>query len=168
MSNAVNSAPGRLLKFARLSAVLTGFTENAVSPGVDPKNLKALYLQIADANLKPGTVDTLLTRFDALAGKPAQEIADALLDTGSATPDYVAGAARTILKMWYVGVWYPPPGNNAFVVSAEAYTGGLLWKAVQAHPIGFSTFRFGYWNSLPPSMQDFGVDVASDGRVDNG
>lgn len=168
MSTAATKVSDRLLKFAKLSAVLTGFTDAAVSPPRDPKDLKALYLKTADANLKPGTVDTLLARFDALSGKPRQEIADALLATADTNPDYAAGAARSILKMWYVGVWYPPPDQVVAVVSADAYTGGLLWRAAQAHPIGFSTFSFGYWNSVPPSMQDFGVDVPSDGGAENG
>jgi hypothetical protein len=163
MSTAALSAPERLKKFSSLSAVLTGFTEKTVSPENDPKDLKTLYLQTADANLKPGTVDTLLSRFDALRGKPNQEMADALLATGNPNPDYAANAARSILKMWYVGLWYPPQDNNVFVVSGAAYTGGLLWKAIQAHPIGFSTFRFGDWSAPPPSMRDFGVDVAPGG-----
>src|SRR4051794_20477252 len=100
MSTAVTKAPGRLENFARLSAVLTGFTEDAINPQIDPKNLKSLYLKTADAKLPPGTVDALLTRFEALSGKPAQEIADTLLDTANPTPDPVAAAARTILKMW--------------------------------------------------------------------
>jgi hypothetical protein len=172
MSKAATNASDRLRKFAALSAVLTGFTSDAVSPRVDPKNLKALYLKTADANLQPGTVDTLLSRFDALTGKSKQEIANAILATGSSTPDYASTAARAIVKMWYVGVWYPPPDPNSkvatAVVSADAYTGGLIWKCIQAHPIGFSTFNFGYWNSAPPSMQDFGVDAASDSGAANG
>jgi hypothetical protein len=163
-----SEAPGRLDNFVRLSAVLTGFTEQAIGPTLDPKNLKALYLTTADAKLPPGTVDALLSRFQALTGKPAQQIADTLLDTGNAQPDSVAAAARTILKLWYVGVWYPPRPAPPTVVSADAYTGGLLWKAAQAHPIGFSTFSFGYWNSEPPSLQDFGVDTAQLALLNNG
>jgi Membrane bound FAD containing D-sorbitol dehydrogenase len=146
-------APRRLDNFVRLSAVLTGFTEQAI-----PKNLKALYLTTADAKLPPGTVDALLSRFQELAGKPAQQIADTLLDTDNAHPD-LAAAARSILKLWYVGIWYPPTPPPT-VVSADAYTGGLIWKAAQAHPIGFSTFQFGDWEREPPSLQDFGVDIA--------
>jgi hypothetical protein len=163
MTTATQPAPTRLEQFASMSAVLTGFTMDVISPMLDPKDLKTLYLKTADAKLPPGTVDTLLSRFKALAGKAPQEIADTLLQVTDPTPDSIAAAAQSIVKLWYVGVWYPPPAEAPTVVSADAYTGGLLWKAIQAHPIGFSTFTFGYWNSEPPSMQAFGVDDAPSG-----
>jgi hypothetical protein len=73
------------------------------------------------------------------------------------------------MLMWYLGSWYDPAelekynGQNppadpvpAFaVISSAAYTQGWAWNVVQAHPMGYSNFQYGYWSTLPPSLQDF-------------
>jgi hypothetical protein len=40
------------------------------------------------------------------------------------------------------------------VVSATAYTQGLVWQIVQAHPMGYSNLQFGYWSRLPLDPND--------------
>ena len=52
-----------------------------------------------------------------------------------------------------------PASGNGSVVSANAYVGGLAWRAAQAHPMGYSQLSFGYWASPPPSLRSFGVDL---------
>ena len=55
--------------------------------------------------------------------------------------------ARNIIKLWYVGIWYELPPewidafgarekNYTFMVSASAYTEGLLWPADRRQPPG--------------------------------
>ena len=63
--------------------------------------------------------------------------------------------------MWYLGSWYEPddlkasatPGArqrvSSQVVSAKAYTQGLVWLIVGAHPMGYSNLQFGYWSRDP-------------------
>ena len=37
----------------------------------------------------------------------------------------------------------------------NAYTKGWAWSVAQAHPMGFSTNIFGYWNEPPPPLTDY-------------
>ncbi|MFE5901212.1 hypothetical protein ACFQ67_27870 [Streptomyces sp. NPDC056488] len=113
----------------------------------------------------------------------------------------------SIIKLWYVGVWYGPelagrvdvaawtaPGRSGakpavpddsqpedgmprqatsgqqqtgedrvhdgdrretpFVVSPDAYTEGLLWRAIGAHPSGAKAPGYGSWAN-PPVFEDF-------------
>jgi len=163
MSNGTN---GRLQTFAAMSAVLTGFQASVISPTLDPVNLKELYLQTADARATPALVDQLLQQFTALQGQklPNQQIANTLLGTASTTPTPTELLAQTIVKMWYLGSWYPQnPQEQPTVVSSQAYIGGLAWQAAQAHPMGYSTFTFGYWKDVPPPLSAFGVDQPEGG-----
>lgn len=171
------SDPGtRAQTFAAMSAVLTGFQAGIISPTLDPINLNGLYLQTADAQAGTALVDQLLQQFTSLQGQPKQTIADTLLATDNPNPppppppSNTAWLARSIVKLWYVGSWYPaaaPPAGASpgigTVVSSNAYIGGLMWKTAQAHPMGYSAFTFGYWNTAPPSLVQFGVDVPSEG-----
>jgi hypothetical protein len=114
---------------------------------------------------------------------------------------------KSIIKLWYVGVWYGPelagrtdvaawtaPGRSGakpavpddsqpegsqppqaasgrhqagegradgrdgrtppFVVSPDAYTEGLLWRAIGAHPSGAKAPGYGSWAS-PPVFENY-------------
>lgn len=114
---------------------------------------------------------------------------------------------QSIIKLWYVGVWYGPelagrvdvaawtaPGRSGakpaapddsrpeesrpsqamtgqrqdgetraqaegerkplFVVSSEAYTEGLLWRAIGAHPSGAKAPGYGSWVN-PPAFENY-------------
>jgi hypothetical protein len=157
----------RQTNFANMSAVLTGFTTDVVNPLFDPLQLVPTYLATADAKAGAALVDALTQQFLSLTagGATKQQIADTMLDTGNTAPGNQALLARAIVKMWYLGSWYSSPtDNNPTVVSQNAYIGGLAWKAMQAHPMGFSDFTFGYWVTPPPSLADFGVDLPSGGQ----
>jgi hypothetical protein len=64
----------------------------------------------------------------------------------------------------YLGAWYPSktlsqtpppwPVTPEKVVSAKAYTQGWTWRVAQAHPMGYSELRFGYWSDVPPPLND--------------
>lgn len=163
----------RLHRFADMSAILTGFQSSVIAPQLDPINLKQAYLDTADTQAGTALVDQLLALFVSLAGQPAQTIADTLLGTASTQSPQLpqtALLARSILKLWYLGSWYPPANpasTNGSVVSANAYIGGLAWRAAQAHPMGYSQLTFGYWASPPPSLDQFGVDTSSQGGTND-
>ena len=142
----------RVTNFAAMSAALTGFSIETISPDLDVADLKNAYLHTADQNGDSQQVDRLIAQFLEMEGKTSQEIADALLDESKQPADLIA-AARHILEMWYLGTW------KGIVVSSNAYIGGLAWQAAQAHAMGYSEWEFGYWAQEPPPLTDFGVQA---------
>lgn len=68
--------------------------------------------------------------------------------------------ARNIIKLWYVGIWYQLPRawtelfgarpmDVTFMISATAYTEGLLWLAIGANPPGAKAPGYGSWAEAP-------------------
>ena len=152
----------RVSAFTGMSAALTGFTADAIAPPLDPTGLATAFLETADTLAGQDVVNQLLAQFAALQGQPAQQIADALLGIAPPASGPTVQLARSLVKLWYLGSLYPLNSTSAFdgtTVSANAYIRGLVWRAAQAHPMGYSEFSFGYWSDPPPTLADFGVDV---------
>ena len=70
--------------------------------------------------------------------------------------------ARSLLKLWYVGVWQalPPGWHEAWggaqddadcVPRPSSYTEGLLWPTVGGNPAGAKPFGYGMW-ARPPRI----------------
>ncbi|MFF4172365.1 hypothetical protein [Streptomyces sp. NPDC001744] len=138
----------------------------------------------------------------------SQEGADALQKAMTSDPCALPAdpVVKSVIKLWYVGVWYGPeltgrmdvaawtaPGRSGakpavpddsmpegsrswptvpgqqragedrahggdgseppFVVSPDAYTEGLLWRAIGAHPSGAKAPGYGSW-AQPPVFED--------------
>ena len=156
--------------FANLSAALTGFQSSFIRPFLDPTNLSGIFYEFAVAQVGQPLMDQLMSAFATLSGQtPAltpQQIADTLLEVTSSTPSNQALLCQTIILMWYLGSWYPPPfqtGGFQQVISTQAYTKSLAWNLAQAHPMGFSAFTFGYWSQPPASLETFGVNTGNGG-----
>lgn len=156
--------------FANMSAALTGFQSSFIRPFLDPTNLSAIFYEYAVAQVGQQMMDALMTAFDELnSQKPPlspQQIADTLLEVSSPTASPQAQLCQTIIAMWYLGSWYPPPfQTNGLhqVISSQAYTKSLVWNLAQAHPMGFSAFTFGYWSQAPSSLETFGVNTGNGG-----
>jgi hypothetical protein len=156
-----------LADFVTMSAALTGFTADALRPGIDPGGLARIYLDTVIEEAGAAAYSALHALYIASAGNPPQQIADALLETSSGEPaSKTAQLAQSIVQMWYLGSWYAPalpvcPPSAASpvrVISSEAYKSGLAWKLLQTHPMGYSEFSFGYWSTEPPPLSEFGVD----------
>jgi hypothetical protein len=41
------------------------------------------------------------------------------------------------------------------VISPAAYTQAWTWRVAQAHPMGYSEFRYGYWAGEPIALEDY-------------
>jgi hypothetical protein len=162
-----------MMAFLLLSAALTGIHVANLAPefvpakgdvldsdpGVDPINVKDDYFKWINTS-DPATFGKLLQ----IAKDHRQSAPDII--TGVSAGDDTRFLARSIVLLWYLGSWYKPedlksnsaPGARAFipsvVVSAKAYTQGLVWQVAQAHPMGYSNLQFGYWSREPVDSND--------------
>ena len=130
-------------------------------PGVDPINVKNNYFAFVN-DKDPTTFGKLLQ----IARDHRQSPQDIIAAVNAS--DDTRFLARSIVLMWYLGSWYNPadlksnatPGSAAFipsqVVSATAYTQGLVWQIARAHPMGYSNLQFGYWSRQPDDPNDPG------------
>ena len=166
MTNTTPPSESTVQAFANMSAALTGFQSSFIRPFLDPVNLSGIFYEFAVAQVGQTMMDALMNAFASLSSqKPAltpQQIADTLLEVSSSTPSNQAQLCQSILAMWYLGSWYPPPFQpDALqqVISSQAYTKSLVWNLAQAHPMGFSAFTFGYWSQPPASLDTFGVNT---------
>lgn len=156
--------------FANMSAALTGFQPSFIRPFLDPVNLSGIFYEFAVAQVGQSMMDALMSAFASLSSRTPpltpQQIADTLLEVTSSTPSNQAQLCQTIVSMWYLGSWYPPPFQTdglQQVISSQAYTKSLAWNLAQAHPMGFSPFTFGYWSQPPASLDTFGVNTGGNG-----
>jgi hypothetical protein len=168
------NSPRDMMAFLVLSMALTGIQLSRLAPefdqkskpdildadpGVDPFNIKMDYFNCINANEAP-TFERLLQT----AKDHRQSTADIV--TAVNASDDTKFLARSIVLLWYLGSWYKPadlknnsaPGARALipskVVSAKAYTQGLVWQIAQAHPMGYSNLQFGYWSREPVDPSD--------------
>ncbi|WLH12987.1 sorbitol dehydrogenase [Pseudomonas hefeiensis] len=151
-------------KFVGLSSALTGIPVNRLAPQIDPVGLPPIFLDYVTPRITPEVLNALLAQYTAQAAQklPPDLIAQkVLVGTGPqpVIPQTVL-AARSIMKLWLLGVWYQPydAGNfkvgESTVVSDQAYIYSWAWKIAQAHPMGYSESFFGYWNAEPSSLED--------------
>src|SRR5262249_40962725 len=105
-------------------------------PGVDPFNIKNDYFNWINASDAP-TFEKLLQ----IAKDHRQSAPDIVAQVKA--HDDTKFLARSIVLLWYLGSWYKPvdlakpPADGPIlsqVVSAKAYTQGLVWQIAQAHP----------------------------------
>lgn len=152
--------------FVALSAILTGVAADQLRPQLDTHETAAEYL--AYATKKGGaTFQQLMTIYTQNSSQPPAAIA-ALIFADQQSP--VAYMAKAVTLMWYLSSWYDPgdlqkyydtvtSGKPDFapsvVISSDAYTQGWAWKIGQSHPMGYSDWRFGYWNTPPQPLSDF-------------
>lgn len=161
-----------MMAFLLLSAALTGvhvvnlapeFTQDKKKdlldqdPGVDPINIKKDYFAWINANDATSSFGKLIQ-----IAKDNHQSSSDIIASVNASDDNAKFLARSIVLLWYLGSWYKPgdlkaksatPGSRALirseVVSPKAYTQGLVWQIVGAHPMGYSNLQFGYWSRDP-------------------
>lgn len=155
--------PTPLDDFVALSAILTGIAAGKLRPPLDTHQTAAAYLATATAEGGEGFAKAMAI-YAANRSQPPAQIAALILNGNPA----VAYAARAVMLMWYLGAWYDPAALASYhadwasgqmppagvVISSDAYTQGWAWRVAQAHPMGDSELRFGYWNMDPPPLSD--------------
>jgi hypothetical protein len=157
-----------MMAFLVLSSALTGvdietlapeFSRGSgdilsANPGIDPINIKSAYFRQVNA---PGTAASFAKLLQiAEDNRLSQNNIIAKVNASDADTKFLA---RSIVLLWYLGSWYEPADlKNAAaspglikqkVLSAKAYTQGLVWQIVGAHPMGYSNLQFGYWSRDP-------------------
>jgi hypothetical protein len=164
-----------MMAFLLLSAALTGVHVAILAPefSVDPKNRAILD---ADPGVDPINVKNDYFKWvNAHDGATFGKLLQMAKDHRQSATEIIAAVnasddtkfmARSIVLLWYLGSWYMPedlkknsaPGARAFigsqVLSATAYTQGLVWQIAQAHPMGYSNLQFGYWSRDPDDPND--------------
>jgi hypothetical protein len=161
-----------MMAFLLLSAALTGvhvvnlapeFTLDSTKkildqdPGIDPINVKNDYFRWIAAKDSTSSFGKLIQ-----IAKDNSESASGILAGVNGSDDDTKFLARSIVLLWYLGSWYEPgelrkksatPEKRALfeseVVSSKAYTQGLVWQIIGAHPMGYSNLQFGYWSRDP-------------------
>jgi hypothetical protein len=172
-SSAFAEVPDRdMLAFLVLSAALTGVDIQTLAPefsrgsgdilsadpGTDPINVKNAYFDWIKTHGTPSSFANLLQ-----IAKDNRSSQNDIIAKVNASGDDTKFLARSIVLLWYLGSWYKPDDlqkANASpesvegpipqeVLSAKAYTQGLVWQIVGAHPMGYSNLQFGYWSRDP-------------------
>jgi hypothetical protein len=128
-------------------------------PGVDPINIKDEYFKWINDHDTTRSFAKLLQIAKDNRKSPGDIIAKV-----NGSDDATKFLARSIVLLWYLGSWYKPddlkanssPGSRDFissnVVSAKAYTQGLVWLIAGTHPMGYSNLQFGYWSRDPHDL----------------
>jgi len=145
-----------------LSAAMTGIAEAKLAPAVDPIQIRNEYFR--QAKLDPAFPALL----QIIRDDPANPAVAAAKVMNNPDPK-LKYLGRSIILAWYLGLWYAPktlenynsPGDQLFpvppdkVISPAAYTQGWTWRVAQAHPMGYSELRYGYWAEDPLPLDDF-------------
>ncbi len=146
--------PVKLDLFLELSAFITGF-ERVELLGT---GLALPYLEVVEKNIAPSLFVETLHKFDDARNDHPENIGQIMQRQFLAHPTY-GPLLRTIIKLWYLGQWDALPeswqerfGNStpvSGIISSSSYLEGLVWKAIDAHPMGGKQPGFGTWSSAP-------------------
>ena len=146
-----------LAAFEEISEALTGIPIDNLAPALDPINIKKTYYDKARGD----------PAFDDLIARWKKQLPGSDASVFFTERDAVRYLARNIIIAWYLGAWCDPaelqkydgpnPPDDApptTVITPAAYTQGWAWRAAQAHPMGYSDLRFGYWADQPFTLED--------------
>jgi hypothetical protein len=142
--------------FLNLSVVLTGFKKYRLLGTSQAE----LYFEKIEKIIGAKTMRDLLETFNNISSTNDEVLIDDGMRSHIFSDPKLGPIARNIILVWYVGTWYQLPndwtetyGQNGqdetFVMSPIAYTEGLLWPAIGAHPPGAKAPGWDTWGSEP-------------------
>lgn len=145
-------------RFLAFSAEVTAFTEFELRGTGQAE----AYLAAVEGVVGADRLRALLDAYEGVPPGPGDE-RDSALRRRIFGHEMLGPIARNIIKLWYIGVWYELPHawteafgaiekNVLFMVSASAYTEGLLWPAIGANPPGAKGPGYGSWAG-PPQIE---------------
>jgi hypothetical protein len=150
--------------FVALSVDLTGHSANRLrGTGLVPV-YAALLMERAGAE----TAAALLAAHATLQGASGDSAAlERAIRLTILSDPRLGPPARSLLKLWYVGVWQALPldwhatwggaqDDADTVPQPTSYTEGLLWPTVGGNPAGAKPFGYGIWANPPiiPNPQE--------------
>lgn len=149
-------------EFLVFSSMLTGFTTFRLRGTGQAE----IYFSTTTDIVGEATVRKLLTTFREISddARDDEAIRDREIRRRIMSDEKLGPVARNLIKLWYVGIWYELPRDwresfgesekdHTFVISAAAYTEGLLWPAIGANPSGAKPLGYGTW-AFPPRIED--------------
>ncbi|MGO4290269.1 hypothetical protein [Chitinophaga sp. RAB17] len=147
-------------EFVALSAALTGYPADVLKPARDTQGVAAaLYAELSrpENKIPPSQLNLLTQTWNIIVDNSAPSEIPTEVYSNIITNIEITRLAQNIIYMWYVGIWYDLTKNpnsfdfpnNDHVISSLAYTNGLVWGEMGAHPMGFSTEHYGYWENVP-------------------
>jgi len=144
-------------QFLDLSVVLTGFSRlDLLGTG-----MLDLYCETLTEIVGESICGELWTAFEKLKRKcGVLDELEAAIEKQILPDEKLGPVAKAIVQMWYLGQWSQTPapwrekyGTNPndfnHVISAAAYTEGLIWRAAGTHPMGTKQPGFGTWSAPP-------------------
>ncbi len=168
-------------QFNGLSALLTGFSIDKIAPqiNVNENTINKPYLNEWQTKVASETGDADLTNnilamyaelvgdSDVLSPQQKQSIGEQML----AVSEFEM-PCRQLIFLWYMGAWPkvmsgepPTNGSTSFeILSTDSYSAGLVWQVMQAHPMGDSNLRYGYWGTEPVSLDQYTGNVVQNPR----
>ncbi|HEY0378124.1 MAG TPA: hypothetical protein VGC87_14495 [Pyrinomonadaceae bacterium] len=153
--------------FIALSNFLTGFDDLDQNPGLAQTYLTRLRNETAYG----AALDALLAELEPNVSNP-QALGQQVLGSTAffvppvppATEAQLTDLAQRIVILWYTATIATVPTDPAeqpvYVFGTpqdNQYVSALMWPAAQAHPMGYSTEDFGYWDKPPSGMQWTGL-----------
>jgi hypothetical protein len=150
----------RLSGFLELSSRLTGFSVFELQGTGQAEPYLLTVTEVTGAAI----LDELLGAYARvqMAADGGESDLNGLLRREILADEKLGPIARNIIKMWFVGIWYELPSawRESFgvreadvmhMVSAGAYTEGLLWPTIGANPNGAKAPGYGSW-ARPPRI----------------
>jgi len=140
--------------FLRLSSSLTGFSEFRLRGTGQAESYFETVSDIVGVELLQDLLETF-SSLDSTDAAFEANLRQKLLGSGKLGP-----VSRNIIKLWYLGTWYqlPPEWRSAygvsdrdvnFVVSAAAFTEGLLWPTVGVSAPASKPQGYASWGEKP-------------------
>lgn len=147
-----------LAGFYELSVVLTGFTRFELHGTGVGETYFATAMDIVGHDI----MEELILRFSEIFRafeKDDPDFDDVFREVIYDDPK-LGPVAKNLTKMWYLSNWEQMPADwrEQFVtssldvtkvVSADAYREGLVWLALDAHPMGAKPMGYGTWGEKP-------------------
>lgn len=126
--------------FVSISAATVGFEVNElISTGLSEAYYKHILNSVEEATF----MEFLNISKNILESSHSESQLNIAISEQLIAPEGMKELLDKVITMWYLGTW------DGFYVTPNAYTQGLAWKVMSAHPPGAKQPGFKSWNVKP-------------------